>query len=138
MKNENGITILALIVTIVIMSVIGFTVFYSAKGIDDNIDDDILIAELKTVHHIVLQEYNKKLTLGDYILKGVEVTDLTEYNTNLGFELTGDNYYKLLPSHLEAIGAKNATSSYLVCYETGEVANISTYKTSDGEPLYTK
>ena len=39
---------------------------------------------------------------------------------------------------LEKIGAKNVSSKYLVCYETGEVANITEYKTDSGDILYTK
>ena len=140
MKNENGITLLALVVTITVMAIIGMTVFYEVNRIDKEIDDDVLIAELKTVYHIVLQEWNKKLTLGDdYTLKGIKVTDLATHNVNLGFELaTSNTYYELTPNNLNSIGAKNTTSKYLVCYETGEVANISYYKTSDGEILYTK
>lgn len=145
MKSEKGITIISLIVTIVIMAIISSTVLYTANGIDEDIDDDVLIAELKTVHHIVLQEYNKKLTLGEeYRLKGTQLTtsdELQDHKTSLGiekFQTTFDKYYKLTQENLNQIGAKNATSEYLVCYETGEVANIIEYKTSNGEPLYTK
>lgn len=165
MKNENGITILALVITIVIMTVITFTVFYTAKGIDENVEDDVLLTELETVHHIVLQEWNKKLTLGTYTLDGTPVendADTTaeeegilkeQTKLNQGVESakqisfkrkpTNENryyeYFKLTPADLKLLGAKNATSDYLVCYETGEVANITKYKTSDGETiLYTK
>lgn len=146
MKNENGVTILALVVTITIMAIISFAVFYTAKGINTEIDDDILLAELETVHHIVLQEWNKKLTLGNsykYIHEETTVTstNFDNYKASLSgvtFKKTYDKYYELTPSDLESLGAKNVSSKYLVCYETGEVANITEYKTDSGEILYTK
>ena len=143
MKNENGVTIMALIITITIMILIVATVLYTASGIDTEVEDDVLIAELKTIHHIVLQEYNKKITLGnEYDYKGtvstLEIFDNHSENLGITFEEKHDKYYTLIPDDLKALGAKNVSSEYLVCYETGEVANISYYKTSDGEPLYTK
>ena len=145
MKNENGITLLALVITLTAMAIIGLTIFYAAEGIDTKVEDDALKAELDIVHHIVLQEYNKKLTLGEeykYIHEETTVTEteLENYQTSLNviFEKTHDKYYKLTPANLKSLGAKNVSSDYLVCYETGEVANILKYKTSDGEILYTK
>ena len=66
MKDEKGVTLLALVITLTVMAIIGLTVFYTAEGLDETVDDDVLRAELQTVHHIVLQEWNKKLTLGTY------------------------------------------------------------------------
>jgi len=139
MKNEKGITILALIVTIIVMTIITFTVFYSAKGIDKSTEDDMLFMELKTVQHIVLQEYNKKLVLGDkYNYIGIPTTNISDYNQKLGNKLKENTiYYILGKDDLEKIGAKNVNSKYyLVCYETGEVANISEFETSDREKLH--
>lgn len=139
MKNEKGVTLLALVITLTVLAIIGFTVFFTAKELDENVEDDVLIEELKTVQHIVLQEYNKKLTLGDeYIYKGTKVTNIETYNTNLGINLlTSNSYYELTPDNFKSLRVKNVSSKYLVCYETGEVVNID-YKTSGGEILYTK
>jgi len=149
MKNEKGITLLALAITLTVMAIIGLTVFYTAEGLDTEVEDDVLIAELETVHHIVLQEWNKKLTLGDkYVLKGTVLSnadDLENHRIKLEikrFKTTYDKYYILTSEQLNQIGAKNVTSEteYLVCYETGEVANIKHYKTrgENSESLYTK
>ena len=164
MKNEKGITLMALVITLIVIGIISFTVFYTAKGINIDVEDDVLEAELQTVHHIVLQEYSKELTLGEgYTLIGNPIINSNDSTDELGIKQdklnqgvesskqisfirkTTENgveryyeYYKLTPNNLKSLGAKNATSDYLVCDETGEVANISKYKTSAGEPLYTK
>jgi len=148
MKNENGITLLTLVITITIMVIIGLTVLFTAEGLDVEVEDEMLVAELKTVQHIVLQEWNKKLTLGDdeYNLKGTVLSNANDLeNCRIGLEIdefktTYDKYYKLTAEQLNQIGVKNVIpeTEYLVCYETGEVANISEYKTSTGEILYTK
>lgn len=137
MKNEKGITLLALAVTMVIIAIIGFTVFYTAEGLDEGVDDDVLLAELQTVHHIVLQEYNKKLTLGDeYEYKG------TIYNGTIASIFDGTELYILSAEDLKSIGAKNVSSTYLVCYDTGEVANVDnngeSIRMSGDKQLYTK
>lgn len=140
MKNEKGITLLALVITLTIMAIIGLTVFYTAEGLDTEVEDDVLIAELETVHHIVLQEYNKKLTLGDeYEYEGESETLSTPENESiLDYKNKfGGTVYELDTEDLNDIGAKNATSTYWVCYDTGEVLNID-YTTSTGEVLYTK
>lgn len=142
MKSEKGITLSALTITLVIMAIIGLTVFYSGKEINEETKDDLLIAELQTVHHIVLQEYNKELTLGEgnYEYKGtttlstIEDSIISQYLTD---KFQGVTVYELDTNALKEIGAKNATSTYWVCYKTGEVANID-YTTSTGEVLYTK
>ena len=140
MKSENGITLLALIVTLTVIAIIGLTVVYTGRNVKQNTNDDVLLMELQTVHHIVLQEYNKKLTLGDdYKVVGVKVANISTYNSNFENKLSNENTYYILDIYdLESIGAKNVGSNYLVCYETGEVANITKYSTSTGEVLYTK
>ena len=139
MKNEKGITILSLIVTLTILAIIGLTIFYTATGIDENVEDDVLIAELETIHHIILQEYNKKLTLSEYEYKGTTLLATPKYQSIIDYkdEFVGSNIYEINKENLNDIGAKNVKSRYWVCYETGEVLNID-YIKSNGEVLYTK
>lgn len=140
MKSESGITILALVVTITIMAIIGLTLVYTGEEVNKSTEDDILKAQLQTIHHVILQEYDKKLTLGaDYNYVGDKVTDISAHNLNIGNKLSDENtYYELDSDDFNAIGLKNITSKYLVCYETGEVANITQYTTRTGEILYIK
>lgn len=143
MKSEKGITLIALAVTTMLMMIIGLTIFNTAYDIDENTKDDLLKAELEQVYHVVLQENSKKQTLGDdYTYKGTVATTATinYYNPYIENKFSTDkaNYYILNETALEQIGIKKASASYLVCYDTGEVANITQGKNSTGEVLYKK
>ena len=74
-----------------------------------------------------------------YIYKGTTDLSTPENATILEYknDFEGTIIYELTIENLKSIGAKNATSNYWVCYDTGEVLNINHTK-SNGEILYTK
>lgn len=148
-RNEKGVTIVALIVTIIVLLIIaGITIGNGMEGAEVA-EDNKLLTELNMVQHAVLQRYTKvSLTKqdvpGDKIesYSNIVVEELkneielkiaeTDY-TNLD---KYEYYYKLNSEHLENLGVTNTTDTYIVNYSTGEVINETQKKTKSGELLY--
>ena len=148
-RNEKGVTIVALIVTIIVLLIIaGITIGNGMEGAEVAVDNKLL-TELNMVQHAVLQRYTKvSLTKqdvpGDKIesYSNIVVEELkneiklkiaeTDY-TNLD---KYEYYYKLNSEHLKDLGVTNTTDTYIVNYSTGEVINETQKKTKSGELLY--
>lgn len=143
--NEKGITLIALVVTIIVMLILAGIVITGGKYSLNKERENKLITELDMVSHAVLQRYTKaSLTNEKY--PGVQLTDdeYNEYNNFLQSKLETfansdyKNYYKLTKDNqgLEKLGINDSTDEYIVNYETGEVFNITTKVTDSGQLLY--
>ena len=149
-KNENGITLIALAVMMIVMLIILSVTTYSGISSVKESGKKKLTSELQIVQHAVLEVYTKYQIFNDisYLVgdKIQSVNDIpAEYKNSLkekdsaflSNNRTESSYYKLDESKLKDIGVEESNYEYIVCYKTGEVMNITVKKTSDGKLLYT-
>lgn len=147
-KKEKGITIIALITTIVVLLIIsGVTVSTLIQGVDES-QDNKLWSELEIVQHAILERNTKyKLTKDKELLVGtmIEPDPLPDGKTwKLSqSEINGDvgkAYYELSKQDLDYLGLEAGSGDnvniYIVNYYTGEVYNKTRQKTTDGTVLY--
>lgn len=150
MKNQKGITLISLVITIVVTLILASVGTYTGVNNIKESRDSAVKTELQFVQQAVLQRYTKyKLTGDKTLLPGNSYTNFTEINeilakikekTAVTIELKDDdanNYYLLDMNSLQALGITNTEDEYIVNYTTGEVINktrLSTLKSK--EPLY--
>ena len=145
MKSMRGITLVALVITIIVMLIlIGITVYMGSEGIRES-KDKVLVSELGMMQHAVLQQYTKYLTtknpedLPGNKLNDDQINTLINEMDDVGvILLEKGNYYMLNDSALIKLGVENVKYTYIVNYETGEVINNTQKMTSKGEALYIK
>ncbi len=147
-NKQNGITMVALVITVVILLILSSVgVNMGLRGIN-SVKDSKLTSELEMVQHAVLEQYTKyKMTKDTVYLVGNKITneEAKAYAEELGATLvnipdtySNKDYYRLDKASLTSIGIKDATDEYIINYVTGEVMNITSKKLSNDNPLYTK
>ena len=153
LKNEKGITLLALVITmIILMILVGITINIGKNGITESREDDML-SELGIVQNAILQRKTKADLTGENY-PGETITEaninleetIEEINNNrtsgeeeISRKDRDDSHYYFLSTEnggLEALGITNSEDAYIVNYETGEVINYTTKLTGTGKPLY--
>ena len=149
-KKENGVTLVSLIITIIVMIIIAsIPLNMSYKSIDES-KDEKLNSELLIVGQAVINEYEKAVLLGytinsaipsNYVGTKIAIEELPE---GISWEINEEpiqfykSYYEILPEELKQIGIEKATDTYIVNYYTGEVYNETVKTSSSGNPLYIK
>ena len=152
-NNEKGITLLALVITIVVLVILAsITVNIGKEGIKES-KEDAMLSELAMVQNAILQRKTKAdLTQEDYpgetiATAGINLEEvIEEINDNrasgeeeISKKDSDNNHYYFLSTEnggLEALGITNSEDAYIVNYETGEVINYTTKLTGTGKPLY--
>ena len=156
-RENKGITLIALIITIVVLLIIaGISISGGIEGID-KADDNRAMSDLEKVQHAITERYTKFELLKDKsLIVGTKVDTLPTLPTPTGDAetptwkvkqvITGDNvsphpernYYRLSKSDLENLGLTGdyKKSSYIVNYYTGEVFDENVQTTSKGNVLY--
>ena len=152
-NNEKGITLLALVITIVVLIILAsITVNIGKEGIKES-KEDAMLSELAMVQNAILQRKTKAdLTQEDYpgetmATAGINLEEvIEEINDNkasgeeeISKKDSDNNHYYFLSTEnggLEALGITNSEDAYIVNYETGEVINYTTKLTGTGKPLY--
>ena len=152
-NNEKGITLLALVITIVVLIILAsITVNIGKEGIKES-KEDAMLSELAMVQNAILQRKTKAdLTQEDYpgetiATAGINLEEvIEEINDNrasgeeeISKKDSDDSHYYFLSTEnggLEALGITNSEDAYIVNYETGEVINYTTKLTGTGKPLY--
>ena len=140
-KSENGITLVSLVITIIILLILATISIDWGKTSLTQSEDNRLQAELEMMHHAVLETYTKHKTQAQVAPQELPGEKIGNIDTENG--IPGDiqldkngNYYKLSQKEdFKAIGMKNVKDTYIVDYETGEVVNITSTK-SDKTGLY--
>ncbi|MBR3002374.1 MAG: hypothetical protein IKF38_02250 [Clostridia bacterium] len=149
-ENNKGITLIALVITIVVLLIVSaIAIEGGLEGVKES-REEILLSELGTVQHAVIERYTKyKLTKNSELLIGtaIEVDDLD--NIDGGWKLTNEEIgtdiekqYKNLNSNdlkqlgLKAENNKEDEDEYIVNYYTGEVYNVTVKRTKTGVLLY--
>ncbi len=158
MKNNNGITLVALVITIVVLTILaGITIgnITDKKGTLKTTSDEMLLYELNEIQQAVLELNIKyKQTRAQSYFEGTKITkdeadDYLQEIANLSGEAltlklsdeedsTSDDksYYLLIKKDLDHMGLANSQDEFVVNYYTGEIFNITLNVTSDGRPLY--
>ncbi len=161
MKNNNGITLIALTVTIIVIIIIASVGTYSGMNSLREATERKQIAEVGVLQQAILENYTKYLTTKNNVyIRGTQLTYaavqtiITEINNNrasteneIALKMynydTGetptviDYYYELKVADLKDMGISGEEiDEYIVNYKTGEVINKTTKVTRSGIPLY--
>ena len=156
-RENKGITLIALIITIIVLLIIaGISISGGIDGID-KADDNRLMSELEKVQHAITQRYTKfELTKDTSVIVGTKVDTLPTLPTPEGAAEaptwkvfqggTDENltplperaYYRLSKADLENLGLTGdyKNSSFIVNYYSGEVFDETVQTTSEGKILY--
>lgn len=159
-KDNKGITLMALIITIIVLTIltgIGIGVSTGMRGNINESKEAMATAELSKIQQAVLENYIKYKQMNqERFLKGEAISydyALKKFN-QLGLDsnqklkaasydttTAGDPslfYYKLDKMHLKEMGLQNINNNneYIVNYSSGEVFNITQKKTASGNVLY--
>ena len=144
-KNENGVTIISLVITIIMMLILASVTITSIVGRNSVVEDAAdsnKILELQEVQQAVFETYIKyKRTENEEYIIGTKCNQelLEQYENEMNITLkdtTYNKYYLLNSQNLTKLGLNDSVDSYIVNYETGEVFNYTTKKTVDGRVLY--
>lgn len=154
LNKEKGITLIALIVTIVVLIILaGITIAGGIQGID-KANDNKLISDLDKVHHAITERDTKyKLTKDESLLIGtvvktnnIDVSGLSQAETIVWKMVDFDDvedpereYYRVTGQDLVDLGLTSDPTTktvYVVNYYTGEAYNETQKTTEDGELLY--
>ena len=152
-KNQKGITMIALIITIIVLIILsGITINMGKEGIKES-KENVFLTELGMIQNAVLQRKTKADLTGetypgqiitevgidlDSIISDMNANKATGEDTVARRDSNDANYYLLSNENngLEDIGIKESEDEYIVNYETGEVLNYTTLVTGSGKPLY--
>lgn len=129
-KNNKGITLIILVITVIVMSIIaGATIYSGTKEIEKSTENKQL-SELKIVNQAVYEayaHYNKTKDSTYIVGEALNQNEIDSLISKLGINLieipnTYDNllrcYYRLTPITLENIGIYKSKDSYVVNYLT--------------------
>ena len=144
-KENQGITLIALVITIIVLSILVGITLYSGTGTIRQTQQNKLFTELGIVQHAVMERYYQyTVTQDTSLLIGIEATTVQDIAQSIGVNLLISNpieaeekYYELSPTLLKEIGIINTDDTYIVNYKTGEVIN-KTEETINSLPLYIK
>lgn len=159
-RNNKGITLIALVITIVVLLIIASISIVGGIEGAETAAENKLLTELDMVQHAVLERYTKvcitkEIVPGspiDYEEMKNELTEYSESPKESTYTITDVNnvqsnqqndigtyqyYYRLDSNALKELGITNTKDTYIVNYSTGEVLNETTPKTSSGKILYT-
>lgn len=152
-KSQNGITLIALVITVIILLIlagIGIGELAANDGDIRQTKDTMSLTELNKVQQVVIETYLKYKQLGNesvLLAYGEKISNekYTEVNNTL-HTLSGNDlivayntdveksYYILKRNDLTKMGLENINNNdeYIVNYSTGEVFNYTQKKNSNG------
>lgn len=152
-NKEKGITLLALVVTIIMLIILASTIVNIGQNEIKESEENAKLSELGIVQNAILQRKTKAdLTDEDYPGETIIEANINlektieEINNNrasgeeeiIKKDDDNSNYYFLSTENggLEELGITNSEDAYIVNYETGEIINYTTKLTETGKPLY--
>lgn len=152
-NNQKGITLIALVITIIVLIIIAGISIGQISGRNNSINESeekTAFSELTKIQQAIIERYikykqfgNKNVLIGEELDYDDAQTALTQVKN--GEQLKVDNrdsaeykYYKLNKGSLKLLGLENIHNSdeYIVNYSTGEVFNITQKKTANDGILY--
>lgn len=147
-KNQKGITIIALVITIIVLLIIASISIGSALNSHQLAAKNKLLTEVEMVQHAALERYTKQVTLGNENFPGEEYTSKAEIEADIDKiksdtklseilnNTTPGDYYFLDTTALKSLGVTDTEDSYIINYKLGIAINATVQLTEDGEPLY--
>lgn len=156
-NEEKGITLVALVITVVILTILGASTLTIVNNTQKSSQDTREKAELNMIQQLILERYTKyTLTKDSDILIGKKFGDSsdssepsTEYDKlpyqleyispigNIENETNVEKYYYMIyGEYLAKLGIDNTTNIYIVNYYTGEVMQLDTEETTDETGKY--
>lgn len=146
-KSENGITMMVLVVTIIVLAIIASIVIqYSING-GEYSKEKQLLSDLEIRQHAVYEQYEQYRTTGDEsFLVGNKASNPNDssvtWENNNAYWTSNERdkqYYLLTPETLKQLDINNSKDTYIVNYYTGECYN-STIRTTpqNNKVLYKK
>lgn len=143
MRENKGITIVTLVITIILLIIISGI---SITGVITNkkeVEASKQVTELKIIQHAILQKYTaslltKEILPGDLIDNEQLNEIVNEINSKTGENiiLKGTEYKELNTEDLKKLGIIDQEDVYIVNYMTGEVINKTQKVTKTGVALY--
>lgn len=153
-KNNKGVTLIALVITVVVLLIIsGITISIGSNNAK-KAKDNKLLTEVMMVQNAILQRKTKvELTKGNY--PGQKLTEIgmdidvvisklnsekaDKYEIIEKKDTNKSNYYLLSNSNggIKELNIKDTEDEYIVNYVTGEVINYTNCVTKEGKPVYT-
>lgn len=143
-RKNRGITLIALVITIVILLIIASISITGGIKEKKETEENEKIAELNMIQHALLERYTKaqltkeQLPGEDVTLSEVQniINDINnKSNENISLKANGE-YKKLGNSEMRSLGFTNNKDTYIVNYKTGEVINETIRVTDSGKALY--
>lgn len=147
-KNEKGVTMASLVVTIIILLIILSISLNLGLISTDDTKSNKMQAELQMIQQVAVSEYVKAQKLNytnsvetppNYVGTIIDVLDLP---MEIDWQLTENPierykaYYVVTPEQLAEIEVLNAEDTYIVNYYTGEVYNKTQKEDLNGNVLY--
>lgn len=153
MKSEKGVTLVALIITVIVLGIIASISIGAIENPKAEAKENKGISEMYMIQHVLLERYKKwELVKDDSILVGTKISTSSELATMLsGVDstespkvtytssdtLTSDKYYyRATPEQLENLGVTKIEDTYIINYYTGEVFNETQKLSAQGSVLY--
>lgn len=135
-KDNRGVSIISLIITIIVIVIIAAVVIYT--GFSRNIEEtqvSKILTEFDEVESAIIvrgrmHHFNETL----YQLEGMPCSTQPLVVNNVTY---GEGYYRVTPNILEGLGVTSVVKEYLVNYDTGDVLVIEPYYLS-GKEVYRK
>lgn len=153
MKNNRGITLIALAITIIVIIIIASVGTYSGVEALRDSKENAQLSEVGMVQQAVLQNYTKYKTTGnDMYLRGTTVSyeEISSLLSEMGTtpktitytlpspaDVLPNYYYRLSETNLKDMGISQVEGdTFIVNYSTGEVINEKLKTTRSGKALY--
>ncbi len=147
-KNQKGVTMIALIITIIVLLIIASISIGSALNSHETAAKNKLLTEVGMVQHAALERYTKQVTIGNEDFPGEEYTSKSEIEADIDKikndsklseilnNTTPEDYYFLDKNALKNLGVTVTEDSYIINYKLGIAINATVQVTEDGQPLY--
>lgn len=143
MENNRGVTLIALIVTIIILLILaGITIGTGTSNIQGT-EESKMTTELKMVQHAAI-ERSTKVSITQEAYPGKAYHSMEEIKNDVANikekiqlkDTEAMNYYLLKKEDLQELGITNTEDQYIINYKTGEVINQTQQITPKGNLLY--
>lgn len=124
MKNNKGISMITLVVTIVVLIIIaGVTIYYGGiQNIEEATNVDAYTEALNISDAVVSRGFFNRTNSAKYPFEGTPLTSETAMEVN--GKLYGEGWYLLTPEDAAKLGLENIKKEYIINYLTGEVVSI--------------
>ena len=124
MKNNKGISMISLVITIVVLIIIaGVTIYYGGiQNIDEATNVDAYTEALNISDAVVSRGFFNRTNSAKYPFEGTPLTEDTAMEVN--GKVYGEGWYLLTPEDAAKLGLENIKKEYIINYLTGEVVSI--------------